>query len=381
MEERWAWGCSCSGSRTPPWGFLAALLRFIPYVGPAAAAFLPSALSLAVFPGSIQPLLVIALIVALELASNLVMEPLLYGQSAGVSTVALLVAVAFWTWLWGPVGLFLATPLTVCLGVLGKYVPQLEFLSVLMGDEPVLEPHVRYYQRLLARDQHEAAGLAEDYCDEYGPDALYDALLIPALVMAKRDRGQEALTAEDLHVFVQATRAIIEDLELRPAPTPATAADAVSQADAAPSAVVRILGCPARDEADELALRMFRQRLDPTRYAIEVVSAEALTAEVLTLVERHSAELICIAALPPEAMTPTRYLCKRLRARFPACKIAVGCWGLTGDVEANRAALRAAGADEVGMTLEESRNQVTLLGQLHAASVPEPSPQAASGKG
>lgn len=362
------------------WGFLAALLRFIPYVGPAVAALLPSALSLAVFPGWVQPLLVIALILALELASNLVMEPLLYGQSAGVSAVALLVAVAFWTWLWGPVGLFLATPLTVCLGVLGKYVPQLEFLSVLMGDEPVLEPHVRYYQRLLAKDQHEAAGLAEDYRDEYGPDALYDALLIPALVMAKRDREQDALTAEDLHAFVQATRAIIEDLELRPAPTtPATAADGVSRADAAPPTVVRILGCPARDEADELALVIFRQRLDPTRYALEVVSAEALTAEVLTLAEQHSAELICIAALPPEAMTPTRYLCKRLRARFPACRIAVGCWGLTGDVEANRAALRAAGADEVGMTLEESRNQVIHLGQLRASSTPEPSPQATSG--
>jgi hypothetical protein len=161
------------------WGFLAAILRFIPYVGPAVAALLPSALSLAVFPGWVQPLLVIALIVALELASNLVMEPLLYGQSAGVSAVALLVAVAFWTWLWGPLGLFLATPLTVCLGVLGKYVPQLEFLGVLMGDEPVLEPHVRYYQRLLARDQHEAAGLAEDYRDTYGSEAFYDALLIP----------------------------------------------------------------------------------------------------------------------------------------------------------------------------------------------------------
>jgi predicted PurR-regulated permease PerM len=362
------------------WGFLAAVLRFIPYVGPAVAALLPSALSLAVFPGWIQPLLVIALIVALELASNLVMEPLLYGQSAGVSAVALLVAVAFWTWLWGPVGLFLATPLTVCLGVLGKYVPQLEFLDVLMGDVPVLEPHVRYYQRLLAKDQHEAAGLAEDYHETYGPDALYDALLIPALVMAKRDREQEALTAEDLHVFVQATRAILEDIELRPAPTtPATAAAAVSQADAAPPAIVRILGCPARDEADELALVIFQQRLDPTRYALEVVSAEALTAEVLTLVEQHSAELICIAALPPEAMTPTRYLCKRLRARFPSCKIAVGCWGLTGDVEANRAALQAVGADEVGISLEESRNQVIHLGQLHASATPEPSSQATSG--
>jgi hypothetical protein len=95
--------------------------------------------------------------------------------------------------------------------------------------------------------------------------------------------------------------------------------------------------------------------------------------------EQHRAELICIAALPPEAMTPTRYLCKRLRARFPACKIVVGCWGFTGDVEANRTALRAAGADEVGMTLEESRNQVIQLGQLHASATPEPSPQATPG--
>jgi hypothetical protein len=263
--------------------------------------------------------------------------------------------------------------------VLGKYVPQLEFLDVLMGDEPALEPHVRFYQRLLAKDQHEAAGLAEDYRETYGPEALYDALLIPALVMAKRDREQEALTAEDLHAFVQATRAIVEDLEGLPAPTIDAAAEAAGRADAVPPAVVRILGCPARDEADELALVIFRQRLDPTRYALEVVSAEALTAEVLTLVEQHSAELICIAALPPEAMTPTRYLCKRLRTRFPSSKIAVGCWGLTGGVEANRAALHAAGADEVGMTLEESRNQVMQLGQLHAPSTPEPSPRASSG--
>jgi hypothetical protein len=362
------------------WGFLAAVLRFIPYVGPAVAALLPSALSLAVFPGWVQPLLVIALILALELASNLVMEPLLYGQSAGVSAVALLVAVAFWTWLWGPAGLFLATPLTVCLGVLGKYVPQLEFVGVLMGDEPVLDPPARYYQRLLARDQHEAAGLAEDYRDEHGPEALYDALLVPALVMAKRDREQQALTTEDLRTFVQSTRAIVEDLERRPAlAMPAAATDAVSQGDATPPAVVRIIGCPARDEADELALVMFRQRLDPTRYALEVVSAETLTAEVLTLVEQYGADLVCIAALPPEAMSPTRYLCKRLRSRFPTCKIVIGCWGLTRDVEANRTALRAAGADEVGMTFEESHNHIVHLGQLQAPCAPEPAPQATSG--
>ena len=127
------------------WGFLAAVLRFIPYAGPTIAAVLPSALSLAVFPGWGQPLLVISIILLLELVSNMIMEPLLYGQSVGVSEVALLVAVAFWTWLWGAVGLILATPMTVCIGVLGKYVPQIEFIGVLLSDEPAMQG---FYQLL-----------------------------------------------------------------------------------------------------------------------------------------------------------------------------------------------------------------------------------------
>jgi predicted PurR-regulated permease PerM len=130
------------------WGFLAAILRFIPYIGFTAATILPTALSLAVFQGWLQPFLIIGLIVGLELVLNVGLEPFLYGQSAGVSTVALLVAVAFWTWLWGPVGLLLSTPLTVCLGVLGKYVPQLGFIGVLISDGQVLETSTSYYQRL-----------------------------------------------------------------------------------------------------------------------------------------------------------------------------------------------------------------------------------------
>ena len=171
------------------WGFLAAALRFIPYVGPAVSALLPTALSLAVFPGWGQPLMVVGLIVLLELASNMVMEPLLYGQSAGVSAVALLVAIAFWTWLWGPVGLLLATPLTVCLGVLGKYVPQLKFVEVLIGEEAPLETHTSYYQRLIAKDDDEAAELVDEYLQTHTLDEVYDDLLLPALTSAKQDRG------------------------------------------------------------------------------------------------------------------------------------------------------------------------------------------------
>jgi predicted PurR-regulated permease PerM len=365
------------------WGFLAAALRFIPYVGPAVAALLPSALSLAVFPGWVQPLMVVGLIGLLELSSNMVMEPLLYGQSAGVSAVALLVAIAFWTWLWGPVGLLLATPLTVCLGVLGKYVPQLQFVEVLMGDEPPLATHTSYYQRLIAKDDDEAAELVDEYLQTHTLDEVYDDLLLPALSSAKRDRAQDALTDEDVQFVMQATRAIVEDLGMRQSQAVTRPADLPEllegEARVAPLPPVRILGCPARDAVDELGLQMFRQLLDPTQLALEIVSPEVLTAEVLSLVEQQGVGLICIAALPPGASAPTRYLCKRLRARFPELKIAVGRWGFTGNIHEDRTRLLSAGANEVAMTLRETRSHVMQLIPLLSTLEPQSSPNGAYG--
>jgi predicted PurR-regulated permease PerM len=348
------------------WGFLAAVLRFIPYVGPVVSAFMPSALSLAVFPGWMQPLLVIGLILILELASNMIMEPLLYGQSAGVSEVALLVAVAFWTWLWGPVGLFLATPMTVCLGVIGKYIPQMEFVGVLLGDEPVMESQTNYYQRLVAHDQDEAAALVDDYLKSHPVEAVYDEVFVPALNAMKRDRDLGTLTGEDVQFILQATRQIVEDLGMRqshPLPSSTTAAE-LSEPASATTSPFHILSCPAEDEADELALLMLRQMLDPARYTLEVLSAEILTAEVLSIVEEHHVGLICIGALLPGPLAPTRYLCKRLRTRFPDCTIAVGRWGSSEDWDKPQALLREAGADEVGMTLRETENQLKQLSQL-----------------
>ncbi len=141
------------------WGFLVAVFRYIPYIGIWIAAVPPLILSLAMFPGWVQPLLLIGLFLAIELTASNVIEPRLYGHSIGVSEVALLVAAALWAFLWGPIGLILSSPLTVCLVVLGKYVPQLKFLDVLLGDEPALDAHVTFYQRLLARDQDEATQL------------------------------------------------------------------------------------------------------------------------------------------------------------------------------------------------------------------------------
>ena len=189
-----------------------AVLRYIPYVGIWIAALPPILLSLAMFEGWVQPLLVIGLFVAVELIASNVIEPRLYGQSIGVSEVALLVAAALWAFLWGPIGLILSSPLTVCLVVLGKYVPQLKFLDVLLGDEPPLDAHVTFYQRLLARDQDEATELILAQAKASSPEQVYDDFLVPALNYAKRDRERDDLTQSDEEFVFQATREILEDL-------------------------------------------------------------------------------------------------------------------------------------------------------------------------
>jgi hypothetical protein len=247
-----------------------------------------------------------------------------------------------------------------------------------MGDESPLETHTSYYQRLIAKDDDEAAELVDEYLQTHTLDEVYDDLLLPALISAKRDRAQDALTDEDVQFVVQATRAIVEDLGMRPPKAATFPIDApelsVGEPREATLPPIRIFGCPARDALDELALLMFRQLLDPTRSTLEIVSPEVLTAEVLSLVEQQRVGLICIAALPPGALAPTRYLCKRLRIRFPELKIVVGRWGFTGNTQEDRTRLLSAGADEVAMTLRETRSHVMQLIPLLATLASQPSP-------
>jgi predicted PurR-regulated permease PerM len=353
------------------WGALAALLRFIPYVGPIVAALFPIALSLAAFPGWEQPLLVIGLILLLELAANMLLEPVLYGRTAGVSEVALMVAIAFWTWLWGPIGLLLATPLTVSLSVLGRYVPQLEFLGILLSDEPVLETHTGYYQRLVAQDQDEAADLVEEYLETHTLAEVYEAVLIPALSVAKKDLARGNLTEADGQFIVQATHELVEELSLRPLqstlPDATVEAALAPETEATPRPKVPIILCPAHDEADELALLMLQHMLDPSRYEVEVLSAGMLTAEVVSLVEQQQAQLICLGGIAPGGMAHTRHLCKRLRTHFPALKIVVGRWGFPGNSAESQHVLRQAGADAVETTLHDTCSQLMQLASLSTA--------------
>ncbi len=345
------------------WGFLVVVFRYIPYVGVLIAAVPPIFLSLAMFEGWLQPLLVCGLFLAIELLANNVAEPWLYGHSIGVSEVALLVAAALWAFLWGPIGLILSSPLTVCLVVLGKYVPQLKFLDVLLGDEPPLDSHVTFYQRLLARDQDEATQLILAQAKASFPEQVYDNFLVPALNYAKRDRERDDLTESDEQFVLQATREILEDLgERREVVTQAEEAiHAEDRGNASAPIPLRVLACPARDQADWLALEMLRQLLDPSKWGMEIAAVETLTADLVAQVAEQPPALVCIGALPPGGLAHTRYLCKKLRTRFPEVKIVVGRWGLTGKVETDREELLDAGADLTATTILETRSQLTSL--------------------
>ncbi|MGH7766295.1 MAG: AI-2E family transporter [Candidatus Binatia bacterium] len=356
------------------WGFLAGVLRFIPYVGPWLGALLPCALALAVFPGWIWPLAVAALFVVLELLTAMVMEPLLYGHSAGVSQVALLVAIAFWTWLWGPVGLLMATPMTVCLVVLGKYIPQFHFIVVLMSDEPVMQIDASYYQRLLASDDDEAAGIVEKYLKDHPAEQIYDQILLPALYQAKCDYRRGKLSQEEERFVYQTTSEITDDLELAELKPPADSAPSPAAAPrdgAARRRRLRVLACPARDQADEIALRMLRRLLDAAGLDLEIARPVS-AAEFEQRVDGAGPSAVLIGTVAPGGVAQTRHLAKRLRARFPHLKVLIGRWGLTADfaeIEEQRKLLLAAGADEVAATLLEARD---LIAELDSSSSSRP---------
>jgi len=222
---------------------------------------------------------------------------------------------------------------------------------------------VRYYQRLLAEDQDEASDLAEVYLQTHPPESVYDNLLLPALVMAQRDRQRGELSKDAEKFIYQTTRDIMQDIvsPQRPAGKGPTTAPG--------RAKVRVLGCPARSEADELALQMFRDLMEPAGWTVEVVSGDKLAAEVLSHVEEERPSMVVIASVPPGGLAQTRYLCKRLQLQNPDLKIAVGRWGQREKNEKTQERLLSAGADYVAVTLLESRAQVVPLIQV-AAAVP-----------
>jgi hypothetical protein len=257
--------------------------------------------------------------------------------------------------------LVLSTPLTTCVVLLGRYVPRLEFLGVLLGDQSVIDPEITYYQRLLARDQDEATDVVNEYIRTHPPETVYDKVLVPALVLAKRDRNNGDLSPDDERFIFQVTEAILDDLAFTPR-KPAGLVEATLEATPKlPGPKVLVLACPACDETDELALKMLRRLLDPANCQTEVLSGQDARADDRFAGQGESPAVVCIGALPPGGLAQARYLCKRLRASFPPVKIVVVRWGLPEFGERRQAELLSAGADLVATTLLEAQAQVAPL--------------------
>ena len=357
------------------WGFLAGLLRYLPYVGIWLAVAPPLLLSLGMFPGWIQPSLVIALFASVELINSNFIEPRLYGQSIGVSEVALLIVAACWAFLWGPIGLVLSGPLTVCLVVLGKYVPHLKFLDILLGDEPALDSDVSYYQRLLAGDQDEATKLALAEAEK-SPDKVCDSLLLPALIRAHHDHNLELLSDAEEQFVLGATAEILEEI-VEQQPSKSGSNYAALMGDEIVPRRVKLVCCPARGVADSLALEMLCRGLDPAVWwDFEIgLSDRLLSAEMVEQAAEAMPAVVCIAVLPPGGLTRGRHLCRRLRRQLPQAHIVVGRWGATDEeIQPNREPLREVGADEVDAALRDTITRLDALRPvfLHGETAAQP---------
>jgi predicted PurR-regulated permease PerM len=337
------------------WGAAAALLRFIPYVGTLTAGLCPFVLALAIFDNWRQPLLTLGLFAGVELTTSGIVEPWLYATRTGISSLAILLSAAFWTLLWGPIGLVVSTPLTVLLFVVGRHVPQLEFLYILLGDEPVLSPDAYYYQRLLAMDEEEARTVAEDYLKEKPLIELYDSVLIPALAMAEQDRHENQLDDEREKFIYETTRELIEELGEEQAAQPQNAEVPPSTAPA-----LSVVCVPVRDEADELGGLMLAQILRMSGHRVDAI-AIGFVEEMLAKVTKTQSDVLCISALPPFAIGHARSLCRKARQSCPGLKVVVGLWGSQADPKTVQRRLGSGCSEYVIHTLAEARLQLKLF--------------------
>jgi len=305
------------------WGLLSAVLRFIPYVGALVGAVFPLLLAFAVDPGWAMVGWTLALIAVLELISNNVIEPWLYGASTGLSAISLIVAATFWTALWGPVGLVLSTPLTVCLLVIGRHLPQLQFLDVMLGSRPALKLPSRMYQRLLAGGSADAIELAEESVAATSPREFYEDVGIPVLRLASEDHHASDASAEHRHRVISGMADVIAELRTR------HAADR-------PQAGLEALCIGGRWTVDTLGAGMAAHALalDGVAATAATTAATTVTAELIASLGTGGPKVFVLSYFSPQPQEHAQYFCRRLKRRWPQAKVVLALW----NVEAEAAA-------------------------------------------
>ncbi len=375
------------------WGILAAILRFVPYVGAVLAAALPAALAAAVSPHWDMVAWTLGLFAVAESITGQVIEPMIYGHSTGLSPVAVVIAAIFWAWLWGPIGLILSTPLTLCLVVLGRYVDRLEFLDVLLGDRPALTPIENFYQRMLAGDPDEALEQAELLLKERSLTTYYDEVALKGLQLAANDAQRGVLGEGKLEHIKRSVRSLVGDLashdDRDPQPAEkeeaqgvasraerdiakpaATAAAAPAESELSPPwrTGEPVLCLAGRGPLDEAASSILAQLLGKHGLGARVAPYEAASREGIGTIEAASVAMVCISYLEisgsPGAL---HYLVRRLRQRLPNVPILVGLWP-TDDAVLKDERIRAViGADHYTTSLREALETCVEVAHRDAA--------------
>lgn len=345
------------------WGVLAATLRIVPYVGTLMSMALPLTLSIAASSGWWNPLLVFGLFILLEIMATNLVEPWLFSSRTGISSLALLISAIFWAMLWGWPGLVLSTPLTVCVVVLGSYVPHLSFLHSLLGTNAKLSPAARLYERLLAMDQTEAFAVAEAYLDGKPLAQLYDSVVIPVLSSAEEDRHKGVLSDVRWKFVLLCMGELVARLS-EYQPTGSSGEQKSERSLLIEARRVRlqkefaIVCLSAGDKSDELTTVMLAQLLERAGYQTLMLAADAISDDILGGLAAEKDTVIFITALPPFAFAQARAMCQRVRFHLPENRIAVALWNSQDDPEEMLARFGTAGPEVVVGTLAEAMTQV-----------------------
>ncbi|MFZ0661929.1 MAG: AI-2E family transporter [Acidobacteriaceae bacterium] len=358
------------------WGALMGILRMVPYAGTLAGGVSAIVFTLAVFPGWWHSLWVVLLFGGLEFLVANFIEPHIYGRRTGISAFALIIMAVIWTLLWGWPGLIVSTPLTVCLIVMGRYIPQLSFLDILLGEDVELSPEAHFYERLLAMDQSEAHEIAVTYLEHHTLLDLYDRVVLPALILSEQDRHKGVL--DNVHgkwLYQSVTELVAEltdyqhenrdeeeakkEAEEKPARAEAEALEGTE--DEQPGPVRPVVCIPVEDEVDEIAATMFAQLLEQRGHGTMLLHASALTLEILSRLAEDPDTTVCVSAVPPFAFAQARKLAQSLRDSLPHNPVLVGLWGGNGDRDALRARFGNARPSAVPTTFRAALDQIKEL--------------------
>ncbi len=370
------------------WGIIAALMRFVPYIGAIASAVLPITMAAAVDPGWTMALSTVALFLVVEPLTGQVVEPLVYGHSTGLSPVSVVISAIFWAWLWGPVGLILSTPLTLCLVVMGRHIDRLEFIDVLLSDQPALTPAESFYQRILAGDTDEALDQAEALLRDRALSSYYDEVALRGLQLAANDSLRGVLTEDQLRNIQDAIDGVVVDLadhddadvskSKSDANSPVSQAAAVPPILPAPADTARdlppewagsapVLCVAGRGALDEAACTMLVQLLGKHGLQARVVSQDAASRGRIASLDVSGVAMVCVSYIEASGSpSPLRYMMRRLRQRLPGAPILVGLWHADGALLGDERLRAMVGADDYVTTLRDAVN--ACLAAAHAAS-------------